>query len=141
MYLLYFERLGEILHRAQSLEEVLEFLFSEPRKLANIFTSYAYVLIQCEQFHDHLAGKVFTGTFMEYSINFLKHWFDKCIARGWTESFDSRSVAITCMNNIFMGLDMEVQMHMGRKVPYHPTQMFADLQQFLLTSLKKPDNA
>jgi AcrR family transcriptional regulator len=135
MYILYFKRLDETLEGARTFEEVLEVIFSEPKRLANVFTSYAFAMIQADQFRDKKSAKIFNGTFLEYSIEFIKNWFDRCMARGMVAEFDGKTVATFIMHSVLMGINVEIQRNLGREVAYEPEKMFADLQQFILSTL------
>ena len=131
LYVLYFNHLDGELGQAESFDEMMEAIFSEPKKLANVFTCYAFTMIMSEQFHDYEAGEIFTGTFLEYSINFFQNWFEKSIADGMVPPFDTRMVATVIMHSTLIGLEVKVQEYLGRSVPYDPSAMFADLQRFL----------
>lgn len=132
LYLLYFRSLEEILEKADSFEAVLEALFLEPKRLANIFTCYAFSMIQVEQFNDRYAGEVFNDIFLRYSIEFVQGWFDKCIERGLVAKFDTRTVAAIIVHTVLIGLEVSVHKEMGRIPAYDPKEVFADLQQFIL---------
>lgn len=145
LYTLYFNHLDEVLTAAASFEEVLETIFTEPKRLTNVFTCYAFCLIQSEQFHDRLSGKIFEETFLTYSIDFMRDWFDKCIARGLVAQFDTQTVATLIMHTVLVGLEVEVHRMLGHShgSPYDPRKMFTDVQRFILwaTTSDKSANA
>lgn len=140
LYLLYFNHLDSVLATAESFEAVLETIFHEPKRLVNVFTSYAFSLIHSEQFHDETAGKIFEETFLTYSIDFLQGWFDKCISRGLAREFDTKTVATIVMHSVLMGIEVSVhrQLKHTHMLPYDPGVMFADLQRFILNSVTPP---
>jgi Transcriptional regulator len=132
LYKLYFKQLGEALDAARSFEDGLDILFSEPIQLKNLFTCYAFGLVQTEQFRDKRAGEVFNGTFLEFSIGRLKGWFDKCVDNQLARPFDTRAMSTLIMHSVLIGLNVKVQETMGRATPYDPSEMFTDLRNFIL---------
>lgn len=140
LYTLYFEHLNEVLAKSASFEEVLDAIFFEPKRLLNVFTSYAFVMVQTEQFRDSDTGKLFQETYMTYAIDCLKICFDRCIERGMVDGFDTRTVATIIMHSVHMGLQVEVhhQLNNSYAFPYEPRKMFRDLQQFILRSVARP---
>ena len=137
LYLLYFEHLNEQIAAASSFEEVLETIFFEPKRLHNAFTSYAFTMVQSEQFRDQTAGKLFQETYMTYAIECLKDSFDKCVARGLVRKFDTRTVATIILNAVFMGLQVQVhhQLNHSYAFPFNPREMFVNLQKYILWSV------
>lgn len=131
LYILYFQELDKALKEAGSFEEVLEVLFTETKKLRNLFTCYAFGLVQTEQFRDRRAAEIFDGTFLEYSIKFIQDAFDRSIEKGWAKPFDSKTVATVFMHSVLIGLNVKVQETLGRPVPYDPSEMFADVERLL----------
>lgn len=134
LYMLYFDHLEKALGEAETFEEALETIFYEPKRLVNVFTSYAFSMIQAEQFHDDVAGRIFTETFMTYSIDFIQGWFDTCVKKKLVDPFDTRMVATIIMHAILIGLQVNVHKWLGHsyREPYDSPAMFADLQRFIL---------
>lgn len=132
LYILYFKHLNEELEKAQSFEEILEALFYEPKRLVNIFTCYAFSMIQVEQFNDKYAGEIFNDIFLRYSIDFVRDWFEKSIARGFSPRFDTKTTASILIHSILIGLQVSVHRDLGRTAAYDPSAMFGDLQRFIL---------
>jgi AcrR family transcriptional regulator len=132
LYLLYFRRLDENLANCHSLEEMIELIFKEPKKMANIFTCYAFSLIQSEQFRDTRSGLILTNTFLEYSINFLKSWFDKCVEQGLANQFDTKTISTIIMHNVLMAINLRVHECLDRHSPYSYTEMFDSLKVIIL---------
>jgi Transcriptional regulator len=137
LYLLYFAHLDETLASAETFEEVLEVIFTEPKRMANVFTCYAFSMTQAEQFRDRAAGDFFTSVCLEYSIDFLQSWLEKCIAKGLVKPFDAKAVAGIIMHSVLIGLSVKVQECMGRNAPYDYNLMFSQLQAFILNAVKK----
>ena len=135
LYMLYFKQVDEMLGKARSLAEVLEVMFSELKKLRNLFTCYAFSLIQAEQFRDPRCGHFFNGTFLEYSIDFVQRWFDKCVEQKMAPPFDTKMVSNIFMHCVLIGLNVKVHQTLGRPTPYEPGEMFVDLQDFLYRSI------
>lgn len=138
LYLLYFSQLDEALAEAETFEELLTTILMEPKQMANVFTCYAFSMIQAEQFRDRDAGEFFTSICLEYSVDFLQQWFEKCIERGLVQSFDSRTVARIIMHAVLIGLNITVQDYLGRNTPYTHDSMFSDLQRFILNAVQQP---
>lgn len=140
LYLLYFSQLDSVLATAESFESVLETIFHEPKRLANAFTNYAFSMIHSEQFHNETAGKIFAETFLTYSIDFLQGWFDKCVAKGLTREFDTKTVATIIMHSVLIGIEVNVhkQLKHTHMLPYDPGTMLSDLQRFILNTVAPP---
>lgn len=134
LYMLYFKHLNDVLTQATSFEQILESVFYEPKRLVNVFSCYAFCLIQAEQFRNENAGEIFEEIFLRYSIDFFKEWFDKCIERGLVRRFDTKTVASLIMHTVLVGLEVEVhrQLKPSSTPPYTPSTMFADVQRFIL---------
>jgi AcrR family transcriptional regulator len=132
LYLLYFRRLNDRLISCQSLEEMIESMFTEPKRMGNVFACYSYTLIQSEQFRCEKSSGILNNTFLEYSINFLKGWFDKSIEKGLARSFDTKAVATIIMHHVLMALNMRVQEFLDRHSPYSFPEMFDSLKAVIL---------
>lgn len=137
LYLLYFDHLNEIFAKSTSFEQVLDAVFFEPKRLLNVFTSYAFIMVQTEQFRDPCAGKLFQETYMTYAIECLKTCFDKCVEQGMVDDFDTRTVATIIMHSVHMGIQVEVHHQLNHLYvfPYEPRKMFHDLHRFILRSV------
>jgi AcrR family transcriptional regulator len=134
IWLLYFDHLTRLLARAETFEEALGHMYHEPKRLANIFTSYGNSLIMLEQVHDPLAAETF-DFFMSRSLKAIQDCFDDCVARGLVPAFDTYSAALLLLHNIFMGLTAEVQEYEGRRPLYKPKDMFANMERFFFKQL------
>ncbi|MDR1607429.1 MAG: TetR/AcrR family transcriptional regulator [Deltaproteobacteria bacterium] len=132
LYLLYFRRLDENLAKCRSLEEMLDLMFSEPKKMGNIFTCYAFSLIQTEQFRDERSGMIMTNTFLEYSINFIKNWLDKAVEKGYADPFDTKTVAVLIMEHVLMSINLRVHECLDRHIPFSYAETFDGLKLIIL---------
>ncbi|MDR1545985.1 MAG: TetR/AcrR family transcriptional regulator [Deltaproteobacteria bacterium] len=132
LYLLYFSRLDTMMDSAKSLSEVLDVIFLEPIKMSNTFTCYAFSLMQTEQFRDKRAAMVYNNTFLDYSINFFKNWFDKCIEKGFAQQFDTKTAATIIMHSVLTGINLRVHEYLGNHAPYSFAEMFNDLKHFIM---------
>jgi AcrR family transcriptional regulator len=143
LYKIYFKHLEEALSSAGTFEEVVEGIFHEPKRLVNAFTSFAFCMVQSEQFHDRQAGKLFEELFLTYSIDFIKGWFDTCVAKGLVRPFDTRTVATLVMHTVLVGLQIEVHFRLehANAHPYTPQKMFADVQRFILWAVSSERDA
>lgn len=137
LYMLYFEHLGEKVAACSTLQEVLEAIFYEPKRMLNTFTCYAFSMIQTEQFRDPHAGKMFEEIFMKYAIDRMRDWFDKCIAEGMVPRFDTQTVATIVMQSVLMALQVEIHGLLNHPYasPYDPRKMLQDVQNFILGSV------
>lgn len=132
LYYLYFQRLGQALDKVDTFEETLELMFKEPKRWTNNFTCYAFSMVQSEQFRDERAGRVFSDTFLKYSIDFISNRLDHCIEQGQAPKFDTQTVAKILMHSILIGINLRVHELLGRPQPYDHYQMIANLQEFIL---------
>ena len=132
LYKLYFKQLGSALDTARSFKEGLDLIFAEAIKLKNLFTCYAFTLMQSEQFRDRRVGELFNGSFIEYGIDHLKVRFDGYIEKKLAPRFNTKVVATMVINAVFMGLSVKVQETMGRPTPYDPAEIFSELRDFIL---------
>lgn len=135
LYKLYFKQLGEAMDQVHTFEECLDIIFSEPIKLKNLFTCYAFGLIQTEQFRDKRAAEIFNADFLEFGIECLKSRFDNYIKAKAVLPFNTKVMATLIMHSVFMGLNVKAQETMGRPVPYDPTEMFVELRDFILDTV------
>ncbi|UQZ90747.1 hypothetical protein C4J81_16650 [Deltaproteobacteria bacterium Smac51] len=139
LYYLYFRKLDETLSQADTFRAVLNIIFMEPEKMSNIFTCYAFGLIQAEQFRDERCAEIFNGTFLDYSINFIKRWFDRSVEQKRVEPFDTYNTALIIMHGVLNGLALKVQETMGRRVPHGAGEMMTGLKHFILSTVTVPD--
>ena len=132
LYLLYFERMGEALNQVHSLEDMLNIIFDEPKKMRNLFTCYAFNLVQSEQFRNERSGKIFSGTFLEYSIAAIKKHFDRCVAEERVSSFDTEAAAAVIMHAVLIALNLRIQESLGQRLPYDYSDMMTRIQNMIL---------
>lgn len=136
LYRLYFKKLGQAMDQASTFDNALELLFREPKTWSNNFTCYAFSVVQSEQFRDERAGRIFSETFLEYSINFISERLDSFIKQGLAPKFNTRTVAATLMHSILIGINLKVHELLGRPLPYDHYKMIADLQEFILWAVQ-----
>ncbi|MDR1519708.1 MAG: TetR/AcrR family transcriptional regulator [Planctomycetota bacterium] len=135
LYLLYLERLAQKAAAAASFAEALEISMMEPRKMSNDFTCYAFSLMRTEQFRNEKAWDKYNQVFLRYSLDFFTGVFAKHLDDGSGARFDAGTVATIIMNSVLMGIDVQVQKLLGRKIPYEPSEMLVKLQEFLLLAV------
>lgn len=131
LYMMYFRRLDLACADANTYEQLLDAMFAELLEVVNIFTYYAFGLVQAEQFRDERAGQIYNEIFLEYSIDFIAEWFEKAIAGGWAQPFDTRAAATVFMHSVLIGMNVRVQQDMQRKIPYEAKDMFKGLYDLL----------
>jgi AcrR family transcriptional regulator len=132
LYLLYFKYLDDMLETASSFSEVLDTIFLEPIKMSNTFTCYAFSLVQTEQFRDNRSAMVYTNTFLDYSINFFKNWFENCVNRGLAKPFDCKTAATIIMHSVLIGVNLRVHEFLNQLPPFSFAEMFNDLKNFIM---------
>ena len=137
LYLLYFKHLEKSMETAQTFQEVLELVFLEPKKWANIFTCYAFCMIRAEQFRDPEAAEINTRILIRYNNDFIQSWFDKCVERGWARPFDTRTMAAMAANSVHMAMDVKVQECLGREPAYDPAEMMQNVQNLIIQFVVK----
>jgi len=136
LYLLYFEHLEQALSQVDTFEVMLDTILSEPMKMSNTFTCYAFAMIQAESFRDLKAAEIYNKTFLEFSIRFISEHFTKCIDNGQVEPFDTFMTAICIMNTTMMAIALKVQQLMGCQIPWEPVEMIESLKKFVLSLVK-----
>lgn len=139
LYLLYFQQLDMQIQDAQSFQDVLDILFREPEKMDNTFTNYAFGLVQAEQFRSDKAADIYLNVFLKYSIHFISKRFEHCIEKGWVTTFDTNIMATAFIHSVMQGINVRLQMYLGRAVPYEPGHMIAELHQFFLHGQQMPE--
>ncbi|MDR2349381.1 MAG: TetR/AcrR family transcriptional regulator; helix-turn-helix transcriptional regulator [Deltaproteobacteria bacterium] len=139
LYLLYFKYLDESLAKAASLSELLDTLFLEPTKMSNEFTCYAFSLVLTEQFRDPHCARIFNETFLDYSINFIKGWFDRCVEKEMSDKFDTHMVATLVMHTILLCISLRVQEYMDHRPPIDYLRHFSDLKRLIMNLGGFPD--
>jgi AcrR family transcriptional regulator len=132
LYLLYFKRLDEAISKALTFSDVLDLMFREPIRMSNAFTCYAFSLIQTEQFRDKRSATIFNKTFLEYSINFFKTWFDKCILLKMAAPFDTSTIASIIIHTVLISINMRVHEYLNNHIPFHFEEMFTGIKQMIL---------
>jgi AcrR family transcriptional regulator len=115
LFLLYHKSLDEALQQAAGFEEIVDILLTEPAKMRNTFTCYAFSLICAEQFRSKRAGKIFRETFLDYSIDFNKRWFDKCVERGQAAPFDTALAARLLVYCVWPSVFLSVHAHLENR--------------------------
>lgn len=137
LYLLYFDHLESELDKAESFAEAVDIIFREPIRLSNVFTCYAFCMIQSEQFRDAAAGRIFGDVMLKYSIEFIRRCFDGCVARGLVDAFDTATTATLIMHSVLICLDVKVQESLGRIPPYDPSRVMSDIKRFILRAIDR----
>jgi AcrR family transcriptional regulator len=132
LYLLYFKYLDESLAKARTFSEVLDCIFIEPTKMSNDFTCYAFSLVQTEQFRDPHCARIFNETFLDYSINFIKTWFDRCVEKGLAFKFDTRMAATLVMHSVLICINLRVQEYMEHRPPINFREHFQDFKRLIM---------
>jgi AcrR family transcriptional regulator len=131
LYFLYHEHLTEELEKASTFDEVLDVMFDEPSRMKNLFTCYAFGLIQTEQFRDERAAEIFAKVFLKYGADFSRKWFDRCVERGLVKPFDTNTAAMIFVQTVYLCVNLKVHESLGRETSFDIAEMFADLKKFI----------
>ena len=134
LYQAYFTRLGVAVEAATDFDAVLSAMFVELKSVVNIFTHYSFSLVMAEQFRDPEASRITRETFLSFSIDFIGNAFDTCVQKNMVSAFDTKTAATILMHSVLVGIEMRVQQDMGNEIPYDVTQMFEDVQKFIMTA-------
>ncbi|MDR1732078.1 MAG: TetR/AcrR family transcriptional regulator [Synergistaceae bacterium] len=137
LYFLYHRHLEEELEKAKTFEEMLDIMFSEPKQMKNMFTCYAFGLIQTEQFRNKRAGELFNDVLLKFGRDFTRQWLDRCVERGMVEPFDTFTVASMFVHTVMIGISLRVQESLDRTIPCKIDTLFEKLKQFILSSVGK----
>ncbi|MDR3154246.1 MAG: TetR/AcrR family transcriptional regulator [Deltaproteobacteria bacterium] len=133
LYLLYFKYLEDLLAKAQTFSETLDIIFREPARMSNDFTCYAFSLILTEQFRDRHCAKIFNETFLDYSTNFIKDAFDRCIEKGLAFPFDTKTVAALIMQTTLISISQRVHEYMDQHPPIDYAEHFRNIKRLVMT--------
>ena len=112
LYMMFINRLEALQPHSTSVADVVDNLFYELKEATLMFTFYGISLIQSEQFHSGTAADLFHDLLLDHTISIIKKQFDKCIEDGYSEPFNTQTVAtmlIHCflvVNNIRVHEDM-----------------------------------
>ncbi|MDR2338982.1 MAG: TetR/AcrR family transcriptional regulator [Deltaproteobacteria bacterium] len=132
LYLLYFKYLDDSISKAQTFNDVMDRIIREPSKMSNEFTCYAFSLIQTEQFRDEHCSRIYNETFLDYSINFFKTWFDRCVEKGLAQPFDTKTAATIIINSSLICINLKVQEFMGHRPPINFIDHFMDIKNLIM---------
>jgi len=130
-HLFIFEHMEKAISQARSFEEVLGYIFFEPKKLDNHYINHGFSLITTEQVNDPLAAEAFHFIF-KYSTDFMKKTFDDCVARGLVQPFDTQVTATFVMSTVHMCIIAKVQEFEGGPAALQAEKVAADLERFIL---------
>ncbi|MDR2405218.1 MAG: TetR/AcrR family transcriptional regulator [Deltaproteobacteria bacterium] len=139
LYLLYFKYLDDSISKAQTFNEVLEVIIREPAKMSNDFTCYAFSLIMTEQFRDAHCSRIYNETFLDYSINFFKTWFDRFVEKGMALPFDTKVAATIMINSSLICINLKVQEFMGHIPPINFEEHFRSIKALFMKLAGYPD--
>ncbi|MGI6153391.1 MAG: TetR/AcrR family transcriptional regulator [Christensenellaceae bacterium] len=137
LYMLYFKRLDAARDTVDSFPALVDSMFVELKNVVDIFTYYAFSLVQTEQFNNERAGQIYNDVFLEYSINYIKNRFDESVDNGWAQPFDTKMMATLLMHSVLIGMNVRVQADFGRHVAYDVTDMFAELQKYIVDNVRQ----
>jgi AcrR family transcriptional regulator len=135
LYSLYHSALNEQLEKTDCFESALDLILHEPSQMRNLFTCYAFSLIQTEQFRDKRAGEIFTETFLKYDTQFHKDWFDAYIQRGLVRPFDTNLVATLLTQCTLTTISLRVHAAMNNAVPYNREQLYCDFKKWVMRAV------
>ena len=113
LYLMFISRLEALQPHSTSITDVIDNLFYELKEATLMFTFYGVSLIQSEQFHSGTAADLFHGLLLDHTIEIIKKQFDKCIEDGYSESFNTQTVATMLIHSFLVVNNIRVHEDMG----------------------------
>ena len=116
LYLMFFSRLEALRPYATTVADVVDNLYYELKEASQMFLFYGIALVQSEQFHSDMAADLFHGLFLDYSVDFIKSQFDNCVENGYSEPFDTLTVATIVMHSFLTLNKIKVHEDMGYDV-------------------------
>jgi AcrR family transcriptional regulator len=137
LYLLYFKNLEEEMKKAESIEALLDTIFVEPLKMSNVFTTYAFALIQTQQFCDKKAGQVYSDIFIGQGVKAIKTQFDVAIKKGFAKKFDTQTTAALIIQEVMSAINMKIQEDLGVVVPYTSKTQLNGIKQLILQLIRE----
>ena len=136
VYMDFYDRLGRNVRKATCFTDVIECLFAELRDVYHMLIYYGITLIVTEQYRNERARIAFNDIFMKMGIDYSAKLFADSIAKGWVKDFDTKALATFFMNSICVGSLIRTQQALNNPTAYDATEMFASLQEFMLSSVE-----
>ena len=115
LYLMFLNRLEALQPHSTTIADVVDNLFYELKEASLLFTFYGISLIQSEQFHSEIAADMFHSLLLDYTIGIIKKQFDKCIEDGYSEPFNTQSVAAMAIHSFLVINNVRVHEDMGHE--------------------------
>jgi AcrR family transcriptional regulator len=114
LYRLYFDELDKNVRDLDTFEEALELILHEPRMMRNVFTCYAFEIIQNEKLHDPEAARIYLDVFYGYGVEMMRDWFDWFITKGKVKPFDTRAVSVILISLVLKAVSVWNLLELGR---------------------------
>jgi AcrR family transcriptional regulator len=133
LYYLYHNHLDEALAGAETLGDVLDVLFAEPKLMRNMFTCYGFGLLMKEHLSDAKAGALFREVMVEYGTSFIKKWLERSVEAGMARPFDVDIVAKVITNNVLIAINLKLQESVAPGLNYNIAATFDGLKIMIMT--------
>ena len=136
LYLMFFNRLEALRPYTTTLTDVIDNLFYELKEAAQMFTFYGIALVQSEQYHSDMAADMFHGLLLDYSTNVIKKQFDECIENGYSEPFDTQTVASMVIHSFLILSNVRVHEDMGFDVNENVSERLDSIRELVLNMIE-----
>jgi AcrR family transcriptional regulator len=136
LYLMFFNRLEVLQPHSTTIVDVIDNLFYELKEASQMFTFYGIALIQSEQFHSDIAADMFHVLLLDYSISIIKKQFDICVENGYTEQFDTHTVASMIMHSFLILNNVRVHEDMGYDAPNKAADGLEAIRELVLNMIQ-----
>jgi AcrR family transcriptional regulator len=110
-YRIYLQTIESQMQDAQSFSQALEVIFSEPLRMDNEFTCYAFTLVAQLQFENDLAWQIYHDVFLCEGIALMIRSFEDFIARGMARAFPVHAVAETYVHTLLAWVSLATQQY------------------------------
>ena len=136
-YKCYFDWLINANAKAETLEEVVDNMFTELLKVRDLSIYYGISLLTKEHFKNIPARERLFRLIYVDSINWMQADFDRLMAKGVIPQGDSKTIATILMWCVLAGNDMRIHESIGIKLPFDCTEMYVALKAFMTTAIRK----
>jgi len=134
----YFKWLSEANSKAETLEEVIDNIFSEEFiRMLNPKGSMGMAIAMKEQFTNEMANSCICELFYKQSIENIKNDFDRLIRKGVIPPSDTRTIAMLFVFSVMISNGIRVQEFMGSQPQMGCTDIYVCLKKYLTSALKQ----
>jgi AcrR family transcriptional regulator len=131
-YGMYLARVKEGLANAQTFEDIVTVLFSEPKIMRNELPCYAFGLVTQMQFESDYAWEIYNECYIKESIEVYKKSLDSCIERGLMKQGDTFVIAEMLVRTLWTSIMTALQKLLGRKPAYESGDIVQRLENLFM---------